>query len=88
MALSSSSRPRGGGPASPVTLRIHKFGGEQYLEFYRREHGLRSTVLRYGNEYGRAKTRTGKREWWRYSPPICCAESSRRSMPVLISPTG
>ena len=37
-------------PQSPYG--IHKLVGEQYLEFYRREHGLRSTVLRYGNVYG------------------------------------
>ena len=37
-------------PQSPYG--IHKFVGEQYLAFYRREHGLRSTVLRYGNVYG------------------------------------
>ena len=31
---------------------MHKLVGELYLEFYRREHGLRYTVLRYGNVYG------------------------------------
>ena len=53
MAMSSSSRPPrkwSRGPQSPYG--IHKFVGEQYLAFYRREHGLRSTVLRYGNVYG------------------------------------
>ena len=33
-------------PQSPYGM--HKLVGELYLEFYRREHGLRYTVLRYG----------------------------------------
>ncbi len=37
-------------PLSPYG--IHKLAGEHYLEFYRREHGLRSVALRYGNVYG------------------------------------
>ena len=37
-------------PESPYG--IHKAVGEQYLRFYRREYGLLTTVLRYGNVYG------------------------------------
>ena len=37
-------------PLSPYA--IHKLTGERYLEFYRREHGLSSITLRYGNVYG------------------------------------
>ena len=37
-------------PLSPYA--IHKLAGEHYLEFYRREHGLSSVTLRYGNVYG------------------------------------
>ena len=50
--LSSSRPPRtwSRGPQSPYGM--HKLVGELYLEFYRREHGLRYTVLRYGNVYG------------------------------------
>ena len=47
------------GPASEETpprprspYGIHKLAGEHYLEFYRREHGLSSIALRYGNVYG------------------------------------
>lgn len=37
-------------PASPYGL--HKYLGEQYMTYYRRVHGLNTTVLRYGNVYG------------------------------------
>ena len=37
-------------PASPYGL--HKYLGEQYMAYYRRMHGLNTTVLRYGNVYG------------------------------------
>ena len=37
-------------PLSPYA--IHKIAGERYLEFYRREYGLASIALRYGNVYG------------------------------------
>ena len=37
-------------PASPYGL--HKYLGEQYAAYYRRVHGLNTTVLRYGNVYG------------------------------------
>lgn len=37
-------------PLSPYA--IHKLTGERYLEFYRREYGLSSVTLRYGNVYG------------------------------------
>ena len=37
-------------PRSPYG--IHKLAGERYLEFYRREYGLSSITLRYGNVYG------------------------------------
>ena len=37
-------------PLSPYA--IHKLTGERYLEFFRREHGLSSITLRYGNVYG------------------------------------
>ena len=40
-------------PLRPRSLYgIHKMTGERYLEFYRREHGLESVALRYGNVYG------------------------------------
>ena len=44
--------PEGVAPRPQSPYGIHKLVGEKYLEFYRREHGLRSTVLRYGNVYG------------------------------------
>ena len=37
-------------PTSPYGL--HKHLGEQYMAFYRRMHGLNTTVLRYANVYG------------------------------------
>lgn len=37
-------------PTSPYGL--HKYLGEQYMEYFRRMHGLNTTVLRYGNVYG------------------------------------
>ena len=37
-------------PQSPYG--IHKMVGEHYLDFYRREYGLQSVTLRYGNVYG------------------------------------
>lgn len=37
-------------PRSPYA--IHKLAGEHYLDFFRREHGLQSVALRYGNVYG------------------------------------
>ena len=37
-------------PRSPYG--IHKLIGEHYLEYYRREYGLQSVALRYGNVYG------------------------------------
>lgn len=45
-------------PLSPYG--IHKLVGEHYLEFYRREHGLRSVALRYGNVYGPRQTPDGE----------------------------
>ena len=47
LPVSEDVAPR---PRSPYG--IHKLAGELYLEFYGREHGLRYTVLRYGNVYG------------------------------------
>ncbi len=37
-------------PASPYGL--HKYLGELYMGYYRRVHGLNTTILRYGNVYG------------------------------------
>ncbi len=37
-------------PASPYGL--HKYVGEQYMAYFRRVHGLNTTILRYGNVYG------------------------------------
>jgi UDP-glucose 4-epimerase len=37
-------------PTSPYGL--HKYLGEQYMGYFRRMHGLNTTVLRYGNVYG------------------------------------
>jgi len=37
-------------PTSPYGL--HKYLGEQYMAYFRRMHGLNTTVLRYGNVYG------------------------------------
>jgi UDP-glucose 4-epimerase len=37
-------------PTSPYGL--HKYLGEQYLAYFRRVHGVNTTVLRYGNVYG------------------------------------
>lgn len=37
-------------PTSPYGF--HKYLGEQYLGYYRRNHGLQTTILRYGNVYG------------------------------------
>ena len=37
-------------PTSPYGL--HKYLGEEYMAYYRRMHGLNTTVLRYGNVYG------------------------------------
>ena len=45
-------------PESPYGM--HKLVGEHYLKFYRRDHGLRSTVLRYGNVYGPRQDPTGE----------------------------
>ncbi|MFH1539326.1 MAG: NAD-dependent epimerase/dehydratase family protein [bacterium] len=40
-------------PPAPLSpYGIAKMAFENYLEFYRHEHGLRYTVLRYGNVYG------------------------------------
>ena len=40
-------------PANPISpYGITKWVGEKYLEFYAREHGLRSVALRYSNVYG------------------------------------
>ena len=40
-------------PADPISpYGITKWVGEKYLEFYAREHGLRSVALRYSNVYG------------------------------------
>lgn len=38
--------------APPSPYGIHKLLGEHYLRFYRLQHGLDSTVLRYANVYG------------------------------------
>ena len=45
-------------PRSPYA--IHKLVGEHYLEFFRREHGLQSVTLRYGNVYGARQDRHGE----------------------------
>ncbi len=37
-------------PTSPYGL--HKYLGEQYMTYFRRIHGLNTTILRYGNVYG------------------------------------
>ncbi len=37
-------------PTSPYGL--HKFLGEHYMTYFRRVHGLNTTILRYGNVYG------------------------------------
>lgn len=40
-------------PAAPISpYGISKWAGERYLEFYAREHGLRTVALRYANVYG------------------------------------
>jgi len=40
-------------PANPISpYGISKWGGERYLEFYAREHGLQTVALRYANVYG------------------------------------
>lgn len=40
-------------PANPISpYGITKFLGEQYLQFFGREHGLKSVALRYTNVYG------------------------------------
>ncbi len=40
-------------PAAPISpYGITKFIGEQYLQFFAREHGLKSVALRYTNVYG------------------------------------
>jgi UDP-glucose 4-epimerase len=40
-------------PANPISpYGISKWGGEKYLEFYAREHGLSTVALRYANVYG------------------------------------
>lgn len=40
-------------PANPISpYGISKWGGEKYLEFYAREHGLKTVALRYANVYG------------------------------------
>lgn len=45
-------------PLSPYG--IHKLAGEHYLQCYRREHGLRSVALRYGNVYGPRQSAHGE----------------------------
>ena len=45
-------------PHSPYG--IHKMVGEHYLEFYRREYGLQSVTLRYGNVYGPRQRTNGE----------------------------
>ncbi len=40
-------------PAAPISpYGISKWAGEQYLQFFVREHGLQSVALRYSNVYG------------------------------------
>jgi UDP-glucose 4-epimerase len=40
-------------PANPISpYGISKWGGEKYLEFYAREHNLKTVALRYANVYG------------------------------------
>ncbi len=40
-------------PANPISpYGISKWGGEKYLEFYAREHGLKTVALRYSNVFG------------------------------------
>lgn len=45
-------------PTSPYGL--HKYLGEQYMAYYRRMHGLNTTVLRYGNVYGPRQDPSGE----------------------------
>lgn len=40
-------------PANPISpYGISKWAGEQYLQFFAREHGISATALRYANVYG------------------------------------
>lgn len=40
-------------PANPISpYGISKWGGEKYLQFFTREHGLETVALRYSNVYG------------------------------------
>ncbi len=40
-------------PANPISpYGISKWAGERYLQFYAREHGLKTVALRYSNVYG------------------------------------
>ena len=40
-------------PANPISpYGISKWGGEKYLEFFTREHGMKTVALRYSNVYG------------------------------------
>src|SRR5690606_11720800 len=40
-------------PAAPISpYGISKWVGEQYLQFYVREHGITAVALRYSNVYG------------------------------------
>ncbi|WP_437191253.1 SDR family NAD(P)-dependent oxidoreductase [Planctomicrobium sp. SH527] len=48
-------------PAQPVSpYGISKWGGEQYLKFFHREHGLSSVALRYANVYGERQNPHGE----------------------------
>ncbi|RAV01257.1 NAD-dependent epimerase/dehydratase family protein [Paenibacillus sp. YN15] len=48
-------------PPQPISFYgMSKWAGEQYLEVFRRLHGLPYTVLRYGNVYGPGQTAKGE----------------------------
>ncbi len=48
-------------PANPISpYGISKWGGEQYLKFFSREHGLSSLALRYANVYGERQNPHGE----------------------------
>ncbi len=44
--------PEDNPPAPESPYAIHKLLGENYLRFYKNQHGLKFTALRYGNVYG------------------------------------
>jgi UDP-glucose 4-epimerase len=47
-------------PSAPISpYGISKWAGEQYLQFFVREHGITGVAMRY-NVYGRGRIRTAK----------------------------